>query len=113
YFYSQCFYFFFQAEDGIRYFHVTGAQTCALPISRGRACPRPPRLFFARAEVEDTPGLEQLHESGMRQVFQPLLELIARLLGRSRSEERREGEDGQSRQRRARAKNEGRRDVRD
>src|SRR5579883_900667 len=26
--------FFFQAEDGIRYFHVTGVQTCALPISR-------------------------------------------------------------------------------
>jgi AcrR family transcriptional regulator len=40
------------------------------------------RLFFARAEVEDTPGLEQLHESGMRQVFQPCVELIARLLGR-------------------------------
>src|SRR5436309_948661 len=27
-------YFFFQAEDGIRDFHVTGVQTCALPISR-------------------------------------------------------------------------------
>src|SRR5690606_39788156 len=25
-------YFFFQAEDGIRFFHVTGVQTCALPI---------------------------------------------------------------------------------
>src|SRR5690606_40110551 len=24
--------FFFHAEDGIRYFHVTGVQTCALPI---------------------------------------------------------------------------------
>src|SRR5690606_40651584 len=24
---------FFQAEDGIRDFHVTGVQTCALPIS--------------------------------------------------------------------------------
>src|SRR5690606_39866766 len=24
--------FFFQAEDGIRAFHVTGVQTCALPI---------------------------------------------------------------------------------
>src|SRR5690606_18310021 len=31
------FYFFFQAEDGIRAFHVTGVQTCALPIS---GCPR-------------------------------------------------------------------------
>src|SRR5690606_40120089 len=37
--------FFFQAEDGIRDFHVTGVQTCALPISGqtsehslGRAC---------------------------------------------------------------------------
>src|SRR5215475_14404232 len=30
---SACFFFFFfQAEDGIRDFHVTGVQTCALPI---------------------------------------------------------------------------------
>src|SRR5690606_40219023 len=29
--------FFFQAEDGIRAFHVTGVQTCALPISSGHA----------------------------------------------------------------------------
>src|SRR6266508_6443860 len=28
------FFFFFQAEDGIRDGHVTGVQTCALPISR-------------------------------------------------------------------------------
>src|SRR5688500_20212547 len=27
------FFFFFQAEDGIRYYKVTGVQTCALPIS--------------------------------------------------------------------------------
>src|SRR5690625_6070689 len=27
--------FFFQAEDGIRDGHVTGVQTCALPIYRG------------------------------------------------------------------------------
>src|SRR6266511_3485071 len=27
--------FFFQAEDGIRDFHVTGVQTCALPIASG------------------------------------------------------------------------------
>src|SRR5690606_40583057 len=31
--FSDFFYvFFFQAEDGIRDFHVTGVQTCALPI---------------------------------------------------------------------------------
>src|SRR5690606_14004140 len=28
-------FFFFQAEDGIRVFHVTGVQTCALPIYGG------------------------------------------------------------------------------
>src|SRR5690606_41120397 len=32
--------FFFQAEDGIRDFHVTGVQTCALPIYRPSRCPR-------------------------------------------------------------------------
>src|SRR2546422_4214901 len=31
--YSVCFFFFFQAEDGIRDVAVTGVQTCALPIS--------------------------------------------------------------------------------
>src|SRR5690606_10851335 len=33
----KCTNFFFQAEDGIRDFHVTGVQTCALPIWRGQA----------------------------------------------------------------------------
>src|SRR5437762_3860329 len=34
------FFFFFQAEDGIRDTSVTGVQTCALPISRrGRSRP--------------------------------------------------------------------------
>src|SRR5256885_9443702 len=32
--YSVFFFFFFQAEDGIRDYKVTGVQTCALPISR-------------------------------------------------------------------------------
>src|SRR5215467_15181908 len=31
-----CFFFFFQAEDGIRDYKVTGVQTCALPILRRR-----------------------------------------------------------------------------
>src|SRR2546427_2272849 len=30
-----CFFFFFQAEDGIRDLTVTGVQTCALPILAG------------------------------------------------------------------------------
>src|SRR5271165_5801850 len=49
-------FFFFQAEDGIRDFHVTGVQTYALPISsatsgpsreaprRGQRWPRPPQI---------------------------------------------------------------------
>src|SRR5207302_2278911 len=40
-----CFFFFFQAEDGIRDFHVTGVQTCALPISG------PKRQQIARGRV--------------------------------------------------------------
>src|SRR5690606_39370944 len=36
--------FFFQAEDGIRDFHVTGVQTCALPIS--------PRIITIKIPVE-------------------------------------------------------------
>src|SRR5688500_19345548 len=31
--------FFFQAEDGIRDYKVTGVQTCALPISARRSSP--------------------------------------------------------------------------
>src|SRR6266700_4999483 len=39
------FFFFLQAEDGIRDFHVTGVQTCALPISRtGSRTPAQPQL---------------------------------------------------------------------
>src|SRR5947209_14822466 len=33
------FFFFFQAEDGIRDIGVTGVQTCALPISRRASYP--------------------------------------------------------------------------
>src|SRR5437764_7922551 len=35
---SDCFFFFFQAEDGIRDTSVTGVQTCALPISPIKTC---------------------------------------------------------------------------
>src|SRR5207302_8026095 len=35
-------FFFFQAEDGIRDFHVTGVQTCALPIFSATTCPLMP-----------------------------------------------------------------------
>src|SRR6266566_6882120 len=51
------FLFFFQAEDGIRDYKVTGVQTCALPIS-GVACPksRCPGCNPAAQATESFPG---------------------------------------------------------
>src|SRR5437660_3671137 len=43
-------FFFFQAEDGIRDGHVTGVQTCALPISEPLP---PPHLVGERARALD------------------------------------------------------------
>src|SRR5258707_1559446 len=42
---SIMFFFFFQAEDGIRDIGVTGVQTCALPICRARLAKLTPREF--------------------------------------------------------------------
>src|SRR5690606_12087918 len=50
--------FFFQAEDGIRDFHVTGVQTCALPISQldvGWPLPALKSMILI-----DTPGIASL-----------------------------------------------------
>src|SRR5690606_7742913 len=43
--------FFFQAEDGIRDFHVTGVQTCALPISAKPAVRYVGSAVFASSET--------------------------------------------------------------
>src|SRR5690606_39605592 len=43
--------FFCQAEDGIRDFHVTGVQTCALPISAPN-CAVPDALREATASLD-------------------------------------------------------------
>src|SRR5207302_4741006 len=48
--------FFFQAEDGIRDFHVTGVQTCALPISRRRSRP-----LGDAARQGETVGAQAIH----------------------------------------------------
>src|SRR5688500_3741603 len=69
---SFIFYFFFQAEDGIRDYKVTGVQTCALPISRRQASSRGDRQMtelvrdrfgaFGGRYVPETliPALEEL-----------------------------------------------------
>src|SRR5690606_40088465 len=44
-------FYFFQAEDGIRDFHVTGVQTCALPILGDIALPVPQLAAFVVAVI--------------------------------------------------------------
>src|SRR5438034_4428894 len=57
---SVFFFFFFQAEDGIRDHCVTGVQTCALPIfnrrsNRGRCTPDPVTWLLNTSDVSDKP----------------------------------------------------------
>ena len=52
------------------------------------------RLIFARAEIEETPGLDILHENGMRQIFNPCLGLLSRLHGKP---DHRPGDDRRAR----------------
>src|SRR5207248_5021087 len=78
------FFFFFQAEDGIRDRTVTGVQTCALPILTGNV------VFLAFA-VAGAPGVS---------VARSLTSLGAFLIGAAaggRSEERRVGKECRAR----------------
>src|SRR5690606_40599271 len=76
--------FFFQAEDGIRDFHVTGVQTCALPIS-GEAL-----LTEAEKREADLIVMGAYGHSRLRQ-------FIVGGVTRRRSEERRVGKECRSR----------------
>src|SRR5690606_40073879 len=60
------FFFFFRAEDGIRDFHVTGVQTCALPISSSA---------FYVALPDCVLAADQQSRAGWIQFGQPLEEL--------------------------------------
>src|SRR5439155_18582161 len=53
---ARVFFFFFQAEDGIRDGHVTGVQTCALPIWRLGVVSRSARAHEARAAIARSPA---------------------------------------------------------
>src|SRR5207244_9808938 len=56
------FFFFFQAEDGIRDDLVTGVQTCALPISstaQGRASSRCRRCVLPEAPCSPRPRFQR------------------------------------------------------
>src|SRR5690606_40658573 len=91
------FFFFFQAEDGIRDFHVTGVQTCALPIYEPFAlgqllngsCESSTKTFFGRIAVRICALVLDTTE-------QPLVVLVRVVeAGNStaRSEERRVGKE--------------------
>src|SRR3990167_10363459 len=59
------FWFFFQAEDGIRDLTVTGVQTCALPISTAsRSSCRP--AAFRYSETTWLPGASEVFTHGLR-----------------------------------------------
>src|SRR5690606_39974459 len=81
------FFFFFQAEDGIRDFHVTGVQTCALPILPGVPdVALFPRAVWARLQGrrwrQSTPELlTYAHGAG----YLPLRRALAEHLRLSRS----------------------------
>src|SRR5690606_41038600 len=82
------FLFFFQAEDGIRDFHVTGVQTCALPISSTPAfLPWPAASAFVPARRSSCPSRGYPHP-GRVPGSSPL-----RCRGSNRSEERRVGKE--------------------
>src|SRR5690606_40898746 len=85
-----CFYsvlFFFQAEDGIRDFHVTGVQTCALPISAD----------ISANSSHDTPSGSLTRMPCCTALRPPDIITSDGLSLRSRSEERRVGKECRSR----------------
>src|SRR5437016_11303603 len=89
YFIMNCLIFFFQAEDGIRYWSVTGVQTCALPIFYILALLRfnkLPYTFFPTRVLTAVQFLDSIFIRG--------LTLLRWLL---RSEERRVGKECRSR----------------
>src|SRR5690606_40554835 len=91
--------YFFHAEDGIRDFHVTGVQTCALPIYEGKSEPfrfqLPQRLFtkpLARALIEQRRllALDARQDETVGAALEALL-IAPEIFTPDRSEERRVG----------------------
>src|SRR5690606_40850236 len=94
---STFFSFFFQAEDGIRDFHVTGVQTCALPISRPSRSLCSVLANWRRTGYDPVvgPAWQARPESLQRKLSAPPsgLPIPAAV---ARSEERRVGKEGRS-----------------
>src|SRR5256885_9251613 len=91
-------FFFFQAEDGIRDYKVTGVQTCALPIYRQHAVQH--ALLLAFFIVPGAAPAQRAAEQLARHGHAVALVLAERQHGaerRHRSEERRVGKECRSR----------------
>src|SRR5690625_4225740 len=75
------FFFFFQAEDGIRDGHVTGVQTCALPIFRDLEF----NLFevFRRQDVLGSGPFEELDEDTARTILDEVNRLATGVVAES------------------------------
>src|SRR3712207_7317908 len=92
------FFFFFQAEDGIRDIGVTGVQTCALPILASVVISRaPPSASVAASVVSPAPASTRVtvQPSGASAAPSCLLRKSSKNL--TRSEERRVGKECRSR----------------
>src|SRR5690348_18010376 len=83
------FFFFFQAEDGIRDGRVTGVQTCALPISPCSPPRQAPRWRAGRRQREPAVASSRVLTSGECDEANPD--------SQERSEERRVGKECRSR----------------
>src|SRR5690606_39466906 len=88
-----CWFFFFQAEDGIRDFHVTGVQTCALPISVVRSKDRTSAACSGPSKIEThfKNAMRAKQVSGFLHNFR-----IGLNQKDARSEERRVGKEGRT-----------------
>src|SRR5256885_11340697 len=91
------YYFFFQAEDGIRDYKVTGVQTCALPIlNKSITVPfSGSRAFHQCLETRNFTQLEP--DSKERKVYCPNVGFVESDAIKGRSEERRVGKECRSR----------------
>src|SRR5256885_9382818 len=92
--------FFFQAEDGIRDYKVTGVQTCALPILETMAHTHD-GFVVAQRDLElrgpgEILGTRQHGLPDLR-IADPLADVAILELARDRSEERRVGKECRSR----------------